>query len=367
MVDAERVWILSVPFHNVTFDDTVAWATDRMERGVPGGIVVTPNLDFMLAVSRDRDLRRMVFASDCVVADGMPAVWLSGLLGPRLKARVTGSDLTPALLKVCGERGWSVFAIGGAPGVAETALKRMQGQHPGLKIAGTVSPPMVPFEQMDLAGIAESVRQTSPRLLLVAMGMGKQEKMMHWLRAHSDVPVMMGIGGSLDFLAGVQTRAPKWVQRVGLEWVWRTATDPGRFIKRYSRDGVWLLGTLVRLFGLRIAAAARRPARGDSAGDAFGTGTILRMPFVATKEDQRSFLEEAERRAWTTLDLRSHRWLNSLELAVLAVLDEKREKASVQTSICVSSPVIESLLSMANLFEHKNVAHEMIATGDEAS
>ena len=333
MTEFERLYVLSVPFHNVTFAETVAWATDRMVRRLPGGIVVTPNLDFMFNVSRDRELRRCVYEADLVVADGMPAVWLSGLLGPRLKERVTGSDLTPALMRVCGEQGLSVFAIGGAPGVAEKALERMRSEHPGLKIAGTLSPPMGPFEKMDLQAIGQSVRKAAPHLVLVAMGMGKQEKLMQWLRANTDVPLMMGVGGSLDFLAGVQTRAPRWVQRLGLEWVWRLGTDPRRFIGRYFKDGVWLLSVLSKLSGVRLAAEALRRVRGlrgDLGGQVPGAiegveaDTVLRFPKIETVDQQRAFLKEAGRCTWRYLDMRSRDWLNSLELGALAVMVLRR-------------------------------------------
>ena len=335
MAEFERLYILSVPFHNVSFEETVAWATDRMKRRQAGGVVVTPNLDFMYNVSRDRELRRLVCESDLVIADGMPAVWLSRLLGPRLKERVTGSDLTPALLKVCAEQGFSVFAIGGAPGVAEKALERMRSQHPGLKIAGTLSPPMGPFEKMDLQAIGRCVREASPHLILVAMGMGKQEKLMHWLRVNTDAPLMMGVGGSLDFLAGVQTRAPRWVQRLGLEWVWRLGTDPKRFIGRYYKDGVWLLSVLSQLLATRTAVAVFRLARalrgtaGNQGPQTSGVGddrSVLPLPTIDTVEAQREFLEAAGGRSWRELDLRSRDWLNSLELGVLSLLVLRKGK-----------------------------------------
>jgi N-acetylglucosaminyldiphosphoundecaprenol N-acetyl-beta-D-mannosaminyltransferase len=352
MTDPELVYILSVPFHNVSFDDMIGWATDRMARRIPGGIVVTPNLDFMCAVAHDKDLRRLVFASDRVVADGMPAVWLSGLLGPRLKARVTGSDLTPALLKVCGERGLSVFAIGGAPGVAETALRRMQAEHPGLVIAGTLSPPMSSFEEMDVASIGERVRQASPHLVLVAMGMGKQERLMHWLKDHTEVPLMMGVGGSLDFLAGVQTRAPRWVQRLGLEWVWRTATDPGRFVRRYTRDGVWLLGALTRLAWHRASAAFARPARPAAEDAATGTPGVLRLPRIDSEAAQLAFLDQARTQTWNVLDLGTHVWFNSLELGALAALEARIPGLADAVDVRFSTALSQRLLRDAGLLSN---------------
>jgi exopolysaccharide biosynthesis WecB/TagA/CpsF family protein len=313
--------------------ETVAWATDRMVSRRPGGIVVTPNLDFMFNVSRDPVLRRLVCESDLVVADGMPAVWLSRVLGPGLKERVTGSDLTPRLLEVCAEKGLSVFAIGGAPGVAEKAFERMRERLPGLKVAGTLSPPMAPFEKMDLQAIGERVRQADPHLVLVAMGMGKQEKLMDWLRAHTQVPLMMGVGGSLDFLAGVQKRAPRWVQRCGLEWVWRTGTAPGRFIGRYTNDGVWLLSVLSRLLWIRLGVAVRRPGGACAAPGGEEGGRVLPFPKIGTGEQQRAFLEAAGVREWRSLDLGSHDWLSSLELAALALLEMRTESGGGACSL----------------------------------
>ena len=225
--------LFGIPFHDVTFDETVAWAVDRMKSGPPG-YVVTANVDFLMQAWADPELQRILLEADLVLADGMPIVWSSRRFGPRLRQRVTGSDLAPKLAAACAEAGLRIYLLGGAPGVADAAARALKQAQPTLIVSGTFSPPKADVLAMSHEDVLLRLKEAQPHLLLVAFGAPKQEKFINLHVREWAVPLSIGVGGTLDFLAGAQKRAPVLVQRIGLEWVWRLATDPGRLFRRYA-------------------------------------------------------------------------------------------------------------------------------------
>ena len=257
------VVILGIPFHNVTFQEAVEWTRARILSRRPG-YIATVNIDFVMKAWRDPELQRILLEADLVVADGIPIVWLSGFLGPRLKMRVTGSDLVPMFAEMARASGFSIFNLGGAPGVAEKAAGVLTERYPGLRIAGCYSPPMADVLNMNHADILARIEAANPDLLLVAFGAPKQEK---WVNLHVhrwNVPLAIGVGGSLDFLAGTQQRAPRMVQRLALEWLWRMCSDPPRLVNRYLRNITFFLHALVDLTHIRLGPDRAQPPVGDN-------------------------------------------------------------------------------------------------------
>jgi len=209
--------------------------------------VVTVNLDFVRIARSDLAFRVAVNRADLAVADGMPLVWLSRLFGPSLPERIPGIDLVDQAAALACRRGFSIFLLGAAPGVAGLAAEELSRRYAGLRIAGTYAPPMGTFKPHEDDEIVSRVRATRPDMLFVAFGAPRQDT---WIRDHLDalqVPVCIGVGGSFNFLAGRQPRAPQWIQRSGLEWAHRLVHEPRRLWRRY------LLGDLPLL--ARIAAA----------------------------------------------------------------------------------------------------------------
>jgi N-acetylglucosaminyldiphosphoundecaprenol N-acetyl-beta-D-mannosaminyltransferase len=234
----ELVIILGVPVDNLT----PAEALDRLEGFIETGRatgqshqVVTVNADFVKNGLRDPELRFLLQDADMATADGMPLVWGARLLNVPLKGRLTGVDLVPRLAERAAEKGYSIYLLGGAPGVADLAAKKLLARYPKLKIAGQFSPPVSSVLEMDTS-ILLSIRAAQPDILLVAFGNPKQEKWIGMYKKQLSVPVMMGVGGTLDFLAGVTTRAPRWMQQSGLEWLFRLIQEPGRLWRRYFSD-----------------------------------------------------------------------------------------------------------------------------------
>lgn len=207
--------------------------------------IATVNLDFISIAQRDTYFRDTLNEADLAVADGMPLVWVSRLLGRPLAVRITGVELVDESCRLAVETGSSIFLLGAAPGVAETAGRRLRQRFPGLRIAGVYAPPFGPLTREENERILAKVAAARPGFLFVALGAPQQDI---WIRANRDrldVPVCMGVGCVLDLLAGKVSRAPVWMQRAGLEWLFRLVQEPGRLWKRYIVDDVPMLARLV--------------------------------------------------------------------------------------------------------------------------
>lgn len=228
--------LLGINVHSVSFAGAVARVLAMCRQPEPS-YVVTPNVDHLMLVRRRAELGRIYAEADLSLADGMPLVWAAKLLGQPLQGKVSGSDLFEALCHEAWRHDLGVFLLGAAPGVAETTRARLEMRHPGLRIVGVLSPRVeADGSSPDAELIAARVAETRPDLLFVALGTPKQEIWLAQQYRALGVPVAIGVGASFDFVAGVQRRAPRWMQHAGLEWLWRLAHDPRRLWRRYLVD-----------------------------------------------------------------------------------------------------------------------------------
>ncbi len=212
-----------------------------------GGYVVTPNVDHVVMAEKNDSFRRAYEEASVSLADGAPLVLLSRLLGEPLPEKVSGSDLVRPLLRRAALDGLGVYFMGSAPGVGLKAAGILEAEIPGLKVVGVDSPPMG-FDKdpaLELAAM-ENIRKAAPDLVLVALGAPKQELLMHAWYRRGLTPVMLGIGASLDFIAGAAQRAPAWVSRIGFEWLHRLLGDPRRLFRRYIIQDSRFLGIMLR-------------------------------------------------------------------------------------------------------------------------
>ena len=232
------VKLFGIPVAKVTEDEAVeriiAFAKDHNAQ-----LVATLNVDFVAnAVSGwpfggNDELWGYLKTADLVTADGMPIVLLSKLLRNPLPERVTGADMVPAICRRCVEEGLSVYVLGGDKDVVEAAfekLREINGHE--VRIAG-IDPAFIKLDQ-DQPEIIDRINAAKPDVLFVALGNPKQELWMGRNRAKLDVGVMIGVGGTFNFIAGTVKRAPKWMQRCGLEWIYRILQEPGRLWRRYA-------------------------------------------------------------------------------------------------------------------------------------
>ena len=213
------------------------------------GYILTPNVDHICTLQEHAEFREAYRNGLLAVCDGTVLKWASGLLGAPIRDKLSGSDLIYWLTEYAAQKGYSVFFLGGADGVARKTAEVLQKRYPGLRLAGTYSPPMgFESDASELQRSIEAVQSASPDICFVALGSPKQEI---WCYRHHQVlgvPVLVGVGAAFDFVTGRHRRAPRWVQRAGLEWVWRLAQEPRRLGKRYLLRDSRFLPLLIREF-----------------------------------------------------------------------------------------------------------------------
>ncbi len=200
----------------------------RRRSAGPAQQIVTVNPEFVWEARKNAIFRETINNAALVVADGIGIVWASRILRHPFPERVTGTDLLPLLAERCAARGYRLFLLGAAPGVAEAAAQVLQQRFAGLQIAGTYAGSPAPAEAAYILGLIGAAR---PDVLAVAYGAPRQDL---WIHQHAKalgeagVAVALGIGGALDFLTGRVPRAPAWMRRAGLEWVFRLLRQPRR-------------------------------------------------------------------------------------------------------------------------------------------
>lgn len=228
---------------------TLARTVDEVERLIRQGRpnhFVTANVHTLMVADADPAMRAALDGAAFVLADGMPIVWASRWKGRRLPERVAGSDLLPALCERAARQGFRLFFLGGPPGVGEEAATRLTARFPGLAVVGIESPPFRPLTEDEEKDLVDRIRNAKPDLLFVLFGQPKGELWIQQNRAALGIPVSAQFGASLDFVAGRVRRAPRWVQRLGLEWVYRISREPRRLTGRYVRNGWFLLRAVFR-------------------------------------------------------------------------------------------------------------------------
>jgi N-acetylglucosaminyldiphosphoundecaprenol N-acetyl-beta-D-mannosaminyltransferase len=226
---------------NLSMEETLCRIEEFIRSGKPHQHVVV-NVDKLVKASRDEELRRIINACALVNVDGMPVVWASRLLGKPLKERVAGVDLFEALMRRAGERGWRVFLLGARAEVVAALADSYARRYPHLALAGWRDGYWQGEAQE--AAVAAQVRDSRADLLFVAMGSPKKEQFLGRWQDTMRVPFAMGVGGTFDVAIGRVKRAPRWMQRAGLEWFYRFLQEPRRMFRRYFIEDmafVWLL------------------------------------------------------------------------------------------------------------------------------
>lgn len=234
---------MGVPVDNVTQEEALAGVEAFIENGRPHQ-VVTVNSEFVVAAQSDMEFFQVLKEADLSLPDGVGLLWAAGFLGTPLSERLAGVDTVRKMASLAAERGYRLFLLGAAEGVAEATALRLEEENPGLKVEGTYAGSPDPKEEEE---IIEMVRAARPHLLLVAYGAPQQDLWIHRHLGRLGVPVAMGVGGAFDFISGRAKRAPAWMQRLGLEWFHRLLHEPWRWRRMLALPKfVWLVLTSSR-------------------------------------------------------------------------------------------------------------------------
>ena len=230
---APRVNILGVGVTPVNMGQAVAILEKWRDEGHREYVCCT-SVHGLVEAQRDPEMRSVLNRAGLTTEDGMPLVWWCQRSGYPDAGRVSGSDLLLAMCERARERGHRHFFYGGSPRVVETLVLRLKQRFPGLVVAGHRSPPFRPLNQEEDAADIQAINETRPDFVWVGLGAPKQDKWMaqHVGRIHA--AALLGVGAAFDFVSETKPRAPLWMQRSGLEWLFRLITEPRRLAPRYS-------------------------------------------------------------------------------------------------------------------------------------
>ncbi|MEW8957129.1 WecB/TagA/CpsF family glycosyltransferase [Clostridium sp.] len=232
----DRVQLLNIYVDNVDMKEAI----DRVEElATTDGYhyVVTPNVAHLVSLEEDLEFRQVYDNADLILTDGMPLIWISNWFKKPIKEKVSGSDLFPLMCERAANKGYKVFLLGAAEGVATLAAEKLKNKYSNLQVVGTYSPPYG-FEKnpREIQKVLDIVNEAKPHILFVGLGAPKQEKFIFRYKDELKVPVSLGIGASIDFEAGNIKRAPRWMQKSGLEGFYRFFKEPRRMFKRVFID-----------------------------------------------------------------------------------------------------------------------------------
>lgn len=242
----EKQPLLNTYVNNVSMVETLQ-EISRLVEERKKSYVVAINVDVVMKMEKDSYLKKITDEAALTLVDGKPLVWIAKWHRHPVKAKISGSDVVPELCKVAAKKGYSLFIIGGAEGVADKAKANLERDLPGIKVVGTYAPPFgFEKDEVELEKINQMISVASPDLVIACLGCPKQEKWVYENYQKYEGTVSICAGATVDFLAGNVNRAPTWMSNHGLEWLYRFFQEPKRLFKRYFIDDVGVLGLVLK-------------------------------------------------------------------------------------------------------------------------
>jgi len=347
---AAPIAILGVPFDPLTLTDALA-EIEKMIASRRAHYLVTANVDFLVQAKRDLELRRILIEADLTLCDGTPLLWASRWLGNPLPERVAGADLVPRLIEVAALKQYRLFFLGGKPEVTAQAVAQVKRQYPGLAVTG-YSPPFRPLLEMPQADILRRIREAKPDVLLVSFGCPKAEKWMAMHYKSLGVPVIIGVGGTIDFLAGGLKRAPVWMQRCGAEWLFRLLQEPRRLARRYGSD-LWDFSRAILQQWWRLQGRPQRARHTPPVSAVVMEPTWQRLR-VPDRFDLHGIGRAADiwgkcNRRHCLLELGNVKFIDSSALALLVRLDRELRRADRRLVLLDPSREVQRALKLMRL------------------
>lgn len=228
-----RQKFMNTEIDNLTMHEALE-TIDALIQENKNAYVVTPNVDHIVQLETNKELQDVYANASLILTDGKPLLWIAKWYGTPIKEKISGSDLFPLLCDMAAKKGYSMFFLGAAEGVAAKAADNLMNKYKGLQVIGTYSPPYgFENDSSEMNKIDAMIKKARPDILIVGLGCPKQEKFIYNNYKKLGVPISLGLGASFDFEAGNIKRAPKWMANHGLEWLFRITQDPKRLMKRY--------------------------------------------------------------------------------------------------------------------------------------
>jgi N-acetylglucosaminyldiphosphoundecaprenol N-acetyl-beta-D-mannosaminyltransferase len=228
-----KISIAGVGISNLTFKEAIATLNAVIDKGEKIRACVTP-VNCIVWAQNDVELKNLYNSADITFCDGVPLIWMSKFLGTPITERITGLDLLPQYVAECAKKGYTMFLLGAKDGVGEALKQKFETEYPDIKIVGVYSPPFATkFSDGENKKMIDMINAVKPNVLWVSLTAPKQD---FWIYEHLDkldVNIAIGVGGAFEVSAGLIKRAPSWMQRYGLEWLFRFFNEPKRLFKRY--------------------------------------------------------------------------------------------------------------------------------------
>ena len=247
----KRENILGVEISAINMEQALEYCSEVIIRDEKSYICVAPAHSIMDCVA-DGDLRRIFNRSGLTTPDGMSVVWILKLRGNKFVSRVYGPDLLLSLCKRSESIGWSHYFYGSTKEVLESLTTNLEELYKELKIVGTYSPEFTENQIVESDDMVAKINQVKPDIIWVSLGSPKQDYWMHNHRERLDAPLIIGVGAAFDFVAGSKRQAPIWIQKIGLEWLFRFLNEPKRLWKRYRQYPRFVLMVLLEMIGIRV-------------------------------------------------------------------------------------------------------------------
>lgn len=229
MIDKKQ--ILSLHIHQLSFREAMEYVVDWATKKMPS-FVCFANVHMTIEAYKDKSFAEQLQRASLVLADGKPIAIACKLLHNQRQERISGMDFTPAIFKKASENNLNIFLYGSTQEVLQAIQKNVEKEYPAARIVGAISPPFRPLQPAEIDAHIDIINQSGTNLVLISLGCPKQEK---WMYQHSKKinAVLLGVGGAFPVMAGLQKRAPAWMQKTALEWLYRLLQEPGRMFKRY--------------------------------------------------------------------------------------------------------------------------------------
>ena len=241
-----KVDILGTPVSSLTMDELFNDWERVIKEGQKAQACITP-VNSILAARATARVQAIYRNADYVLCDGVPVKWASEFLGTPIKERITGLDVLPKVFPFAAEQNFTVFLLGASPGVAETLKTTMEVKYPSVKIVGTFVPPFrVVFSQEENEQMIEAINAVKPDILLVSLTAPKQDIWIAENLSMLNTHLAIGIGGAFEVAAGMIKRAPMWMQKSGLEWLYRFLQEPKRMFKRYFMEAPVFIPLIIK-------------------------------------------------------------------------------------------------------------------------
>jgi N-acetylglucosaminyldiphosphoundecaprenol N-acetyl-beta-D-mannosaminyltransferase len=244
-MEIRRVDVLGVGISAINMGMAVEAIHGWIEAGERHYVCVT-GVHGVMESQADPVLKEIHNRSGLTTPDGVPMVWAGKMAGASWMERVYGPDLMLEVLAKAEELGWSSFFYGGAPEVPELLVSRLRARFPGLKVAGTYSPPFRPLSDEEAVGVTRMINESGATLVWVGLSTPKQEHWMYRFRPHLEAPILFGVGAAFDFHSGRISQAPSWMQQSGFEWLYRLYKEPRRLWKRYMTNNPRFVVSITR-------------------------------------------------------------------------------------------------------------------------